>query len=114
LINRIVALNPTWTPPPPPPPPDSTTGDAPPAPPAPPNNPNLEFAQMMQTTITDFRTIAFAPDSPAVTSTTELTSTNTLLKTSIDDLRGTIQDWSVQIVNTSTTNQPGDMTGNEG
>jgi hypothetical protein len=115
LINRIVALNPIWTPPPPsivPPPPGSTTPgltNTLPDEPVVPDSPNREFVEMMQTTITDFRTIAFAEDSPAVTSTTALTSTNALLKTSIDGLTGTIENWSVQIRKYIDL-----MTGNEG
>jgi hypothetical protein len=47
-----------------------------------------------------------------ITATEELTSTSLLLKTSIDGLRGTIQDWSVRIVNTSGTSESGDVEGN--
>jgi TP901 family phage tail tape measure protein len=132
LINRIVALNPTWTPTstvtaPSADQPDTDTDTEadepddtePPAPSTPDAPTNATFAELSAKidplseqiqNLTNNLTLT----SPSVVATGELTSSNILLKTSIDDLRGTIQGWSVQIVNGSTNNQPGDMTGNEG
>jgi hypothetical protein len=110
LITTIFAINPSYVPP--------ATGGAGGGSNTGTNiagpGPNITIAEMAAKfdPLTEGLTNLSTKTTATITATEELTSTSLLLKTSIDGLRGTIQDWSVRIVNTSGTSESGDVEGN--